>query len=95
MNDFLRNSNGDLLIQNGDLVVDDATKQHQADIVRMWKGWNHFAPTVGVGLERWLNDSANAVGLTGTIRNELERDGQTVDAVRLTPTNILIEARYE
>jgi hypothetical protein len=94
MNDFQRDNN-DLKIINNDLVLGDATAQHQADIVRFWKGWNHFTPMLGVGLERWLLDTEGAVGLTKAIRNELERDGQTVDAVRLTPSNILVEARYE
>lgn len=97
MNDFLRdNTTADLQIKNGDFVVGEATQQHQTDIVRAWKGWNHFSPTCGVGLERWLLDTEGAVALTRTIRSELERDGQTVDAVRLVQgQGILIEARYE
>ena len=97
MNDFLRdNATSDLLIKGGDFVVGEATQQHQTDIVRAWKGWNHFQPTCGVGLERWLLDTEGAVALARTIRSELERDGQTVDAVRLVQgQGILIEARYE
>ena len=97
MKDFLRNNDtNDLLIKGGDFVVGDATQQHQTDIVRAWKGWNHFNPTCGVGLERWLLGTQEAVTLTRTIRTELERDGQRVDSVRLVPTSgILIEARYD
>lgn len=97
MNDFLRdNDTTDLLIKEGDFVVGEATQQHQTDIVRAWKGWNHFAPTIGVGLERWLLGTQDAVALTRTIRTELERDGQTVDSVRLVPSSgILIKAKYE
>lgn len=97
MNDFLRDSStNDLLIKGGDFVVGDATQQHQTDIVRAWKGWNHFNPTCGVGLERWLLSAEAGVGLPRTIRVELERDGQTVDAVRLVQgEGLLIEARYE
>lgn len=94
MNDFLRD-NGDLQIKNGDLVLGDATQQHTVDIVSHWKGWNHFQPTTGVGIARYLNDTQSAVGLTQNIRTELERDGQVVEAVRLTNNNILIESKYD
>lgn len=94
MNDFIRNE-GVLAIFNGDLVVGDATQQHQGDIVRFWKGWNHFQPAIGVGIERYLNDTVDAVGLTRSVRIELERDGQNVEAVRLGKGEIVIQARYD
>lgn len=95
MTDFLQNSEDDLLIVNGDLAIVRADVQHQKDIIFFEKGWNHFAPTTGVGVQGWLNDSDRALGLQQAIRSELERDGQRVAAVRLTPTGIVIEAEYE
>lgn len=93
--DFLRGENGELVFRNGDLVVDDATERHQRDLITAWKGWNHFAPQFGVGLEKYLLDTQAAVGLTRAIRIELERDGQTVDAVRLGVGELIIEAKYD
>ncbi|MGA0556525.1 hypothetical protein ACO2Q8_07740 [Larkinella sp. VNQ87] len=96
MNDFLHDPDtGDLVIKNGDLVVGDATDQHHTDIVIWHKGWNHFDPTIGVGLSRFLLDEGGAPGLTRTIRAELERDGNTVDSVSIEPDAITIIARYE
>lgn len=94
MNDFLRNNDGTLKVQNGDLVVGDATRQHQKDIVLAHKGWNHFQPTMGVGLQNYLNDTDSVVTLTQAIRYELERDGQTVEKVELQKGAIQIQAIY-
>ena len=43
------------VIAHGDLVVGDATRQHQKDIILSHKGWNHFQPMMGVGLKNYLS----------------------------------------
>ena len=94
MNDFLRN-NDDLSVDNGDLVVGDSTRQHQVDIIKIDKGWNHFQPACGVGLAKYLADTEGVVGLRLAIRNELEKDGQVVERVQLQKGAIQIEAYYD
>lgn len=94
MNDFLRDSDGTLQIQSGDLVVGDATRQHQKDIILAHKGWNHFQPTMGVGLQSYLLDTDGVVTLTQAIRYELERDGQVVEKVEIQKNAIQIQAIY-
>ena len=94
MNDFLRDAGGDLAILNGDFAFAKATTQHQIDIIEAWKGWWHFAPTVGVGARRWLLDEATGVGLTRSIHSELERDGQVVESVRLSAEAVQVVADY-
>jgi hypothetical protein len=50
MKDVLTNDSGDLVIENGDFVVDYSEEQHVQDILisapGTWKQW----PTVGVGI---------------------------------------------
>jgi hypothetical protein len=66
---------GDLLLtDDGDLLIGDSVVQHQRDVVLMAKGWNRYAPTLGVGAEDWLLDTDEA-GLRAACRVELQRDG--------------------
>ena len=74
---------GDLLVVGGDLVLGDATKQHQYDIIKAGKGHYHHAPSLGVGVDEYLLDEASLPGLEASIRVELERDGLDVDLVEL------------
>lgn len=94
MTDFKLNSQGDLAIANGDLVLTEATLQHQADIMWAEKGWWHHTPSLGVGLQSYLNDNAEAPGLVASIRQELERDGLTVESVAIGFDGITINAEY-
>ena len=94
MKDFVRNSSGDLDIQDGDLVVDSSILFHQEDIIIAGKGWNHFMPMLGVGIQRYLNDTDNLPALKGSIRVELEKDGQVVERVAFNGTNIEVKAIY-
>lgn len=93
MNDFLRNPDGSFQVRNGDLVVGDATQQHQKDIIMAHKVWNHFSPLMGVGLQSYLND-LDGNNLKQAIRYELERDGQIVEKVELEKGAIRIQAVY-
>ncbi|WP_080058984.1 hypothetical protein [Spirosoma aerolatum] len=74
---------GDILIQDGELVVGDSTHQHQRDIVLSDKGHYKHAPRTGVGLFNYTNDVENVTGLSSTIRLELIADGQDVDTVKV------------
>lgn len=94
MKDFVRNSTGDLAVENGDLVLDVSTQYHQEDIIIAAKAWNHFAPTLGVGLQGYLNDTDNLSFLKGSIRAELEKDGQVVETVAFVNNTIEIKAIY-
>jgi nucleoside phosphorylase len=94
VNDFKTNQAGDLHIAGGDLVVAESTLQHQADIVWSEKCWIKHAPTLGAGLQAYLNDSGSMSGLIRNIRQELERDGMSVNSISLAGDAIDIDAAY-
>lgn len=93
--DLLLDDNFDILIQNGDLVAGESTRQHQILLLLSEKGeWREF-PLRGVGLRSWLLD--DQVGdLNAQIKREFEADGQTVSLVKtLANGNIQVEGVYE
>lgn len=94
MIDFKVNDLGDLAIENGDLALTESTLQHQADILWAEKAWWHHTPSIGVGLQSYLNDNAEAPGLVASIRQEMERDGQTVESVAIGADGITINSEY-
>lgn len=94
MNDFKIDESGDLIISGGDLLDTQSTLQHQADIIWAEKGWWKHAPSLGVGLQGYINENGTAPGLMRAIRQELERDGMTVESVAIQGDGIKIEANY-
>jgi hypothetical protein len=96
MTDFLFDPvTGDLRISGGDLVVGDATENHQYDIVTAQKGHYKNNPKRGVGVQNYVNDTGLMPGLTSTIRGELIADGQTVESVTVEPGGrVNINAHY-
>ncbi len=94
MIDFKLDENGDLDLSANGLASQESTLQHQADIIWAEKGWWHFSPTLGVGLQQYLNESDTFPGLVQVIRQELERDGLSVESVSIGVDGINIEAQY-
>lgn len=94
MIDFKIDENGDLDLNTGDLVLSESSLQHQADIIWAGKGWWHFSPTLGVGLQDWLNESGSSPSLVRVMRQELERDGMQVDSISISAEGIKINAKY-
>jgi hypothetical protein len=92
--DFKTTATNDLAIENGDLVLTESSLQHQADIINAEKGWWHHSPALGVGLQSYLNESGTAPGLVASIRQELERDGMSVQSVAIDFDGITINATY-
>ncbi|WP_080058288.1 hypothetical protein [Spirosoma aerolatum] len=85
---------GNILIENGELVVGDSTDQHTNHILLADKGWWKFTPSLGVGIVRFVNDVGNAPNLMATIRRELGRDGQNVDSISLQDSQIIVQSTY-
>jgi hypothetical protein len=80
----------DLVIQGGDLLLGDATRQHQADVIVAGKAWYHHAPGLGADINRQLLTQPGANGVMGTIRTELFRDGLPTEGLRLTGTGEIV-----
>jgi hypothetical protein len=94
MTDLKIDETGDLAMQSGDLVSTESTLQHQADIIWSEKSWWHFSPLLGVGLQRFINEVGTSPGLVRVIRQELERDGATIETISITQDGINVEAFY-
>ena len=75
------------------LVLGDILAQNQALILRMHKGELHEDPSVGVGIEDMLLDRSSGKW-ERVIREQLELDGQKVNSVEITGTQILIDSNY-
>jgi len=91
--DFLLDSNGDLLIENGDFVVGASDPQNIQDTINAYAGyWKQF-PTLGVGIEQYLNSPGLAGELKRLITVQLQSDGFTVNSITVDQFfNVQIDA---
>ena len=80
------------LIESG-LVLGDILHQNQALILLLHKGDLKSDVSVGVGIDRMLLDNERLTW-TREIREQLEMDGQKVEDVRITDSQIIIKASY-
>ncbi len=83
--DFLLDSDGDLLIQNGDFVVGASDIQHVEDIIESFVGeWKQY-PILGVGLMTYLKSQNGAKAITA-IKQQLQSDGYSLSNVKIDNT---------
>ena len=75
------------------LVVGDILNQNQALILALHKGELKSDVSVGVGIDRMINDS-DWLSWQREIRDQLEMDGQTVESVLIDSKSIKIKASY-
>lgn len=76
------------------LVVGDVLRQNQALLLTLHPGELKEAPVVGVGIGHMLLDH-NPLQWRALIREQLERDGQTVESITMKDGVIDIAANYE
>jgi hypothetical protein len=77
MTDILTDSIGDLLIENGDLVTGYSDLQHQEHLLLAQKGDFKEQPTVGVGIENFLN-SSDVDEFLSEVKSEFIKDAMAV-----------------
>lgn len=77
--DILLDSDGDLLIENGDFKIGDSDAQHIKDILRAFPGWWKEFSSVGVGMAQYLNSSGKQQEIQRNIKLQLEADGYNQD----------------
>lgn len=75
----------DLVIQNGDFLVDESDNQHIEHILKADRGQFRQWPLVGVGVTRLRNSSVDRVALSQLIRLQLTGDNYLVKSIRITP----------
>lgn len=93
--DYKNTEDGDLLFENGDLVIHDSTLQHQEDILVASKGDYREFPDIGVDIQNWLEDD-NSGDLPNAIRQEFEKDGMIIKRLQVLEDGTSdIQASYE
>lgn len=90
---------GDLSFENGDFVLGNATRQHQAHNLVAGKGDLRAFPQAGINLAMFLHSEAIDVHeIQAEIELQLELDGQTVENVSIDPVEngqVQIDAGFE
>ncbi len=91
--DILLDDNFDILIENGDLVLGECTRQNQVLLLYAEKGEIREFPTRGIGIRSWILDEQSG-DLNSAIKREFEADGMTVLQVKTQGDTITTEAVY-
>ncbi|MRX40396.1 oxidase [Flavobacterium sp. LC2016-23] len=95
MTDILLNKTGDLLIQNGDIVIGYSDNQHQEDILLASKGDYKEFPELGVGISNMLNEDDFMPFLIEAKKN-LEYDGMIINNLKFEENgNLNIDGYYK
>jgi hypothetical protein len=95
VNDFLSGEDGDAIIENGDLKIGESTLQHQRDLLLANKGEYRQNPTIGVGLNNFIDDNFSSAEFNKEATLEFENDGmQVIKIVSKNTEDIIIDAEY-
>jgi hypothetical protein len=93
--DILLDENFRFRIEDGDLVVGDATLQHQQLLLISEKGEWKQNPSTGVGIKTYLNDDSFA-DIAKEIETQFAQDGMTISLLNVFEDGkIKIEAEYD
>lgn len=93
MTGILLDNNYEPIIRQGGLALGEITPQNQALIVQCHKGEFKENPAIGVGIEDMLLDH-DPLRWRQRIREALEIDGQEVESIKISPSEISISAKY-
>jgi len=91
MNDILLNSDNDLQIINGDLVVGDCLNQQVGLLLLFNKGELKQHPLTGVAMYDMLN-SESITAISNEIRQQLKADGLKLRKIEQVDCKIYIAA---
>ena len=95
MKGILLDSNGDLLIVNGQFGFGDPTQQNQKCLLLAEKGEYRQYPDVGVGINSQL-DNEELANLETLIQTEFEKDGMTVASLKIYSNGTInVQASYQ
>jgi len=80
----------DLLIRNGDFVIEDSDWQHTRHILEATPGQYRKNPLVGIGIRSMINGPLTAVEKR-TIKLQLEADKINVNKIEFSDSTLIIE----
>ncbi len=83
MRDILLDSENDLLLNQGDFVLGDATAQSIGLLLLFQKGELRASPLMGVGLINWLLSEGSLVGLKHEVAKQFAADGGVLRTLRI------------
>ena len=81
------------LISSGELQLGEITPQNQAIINQSHKGELKETPALGVGISDMLLDN-DPLYWRVRIREALELDGEVVESIKITSSEVQINAHY-
>ena len=81
------------LISSGELQLGETTQQNQAIIIQSHKGELKENPALGVGISDMLLDN-DPLYWRVRIREALELDGEVVESIKITSSEVQINAHY-
>lgn len=84
MKDLLLNSDGDLLVRNGDLVIGESDNQNITDILQSAKGEYKRSPQTGLNAHNFLSGTGNEQDIKTQAKLQLELDGFRVKDINVT-----------
>ena len=94
MEDFVLTEDNDLLIENGDLVINETSYQHQKHLLLAEKGDYKQHPTIGVASKKYL-ERESPDEYARAIRQEFVADGMNVKTLKILENlELCIDAQY-
>jgi hypothetical protein len=90
MNDFLLDTDLNMVVANGDLAVGVANEQHMELLLVTQKGAWKENPLVGVGLDNYLLDN-DVSGMLAEVRAQWQNDGVILERLFFDEVNKKIE----
>lgn len=94
MNDLLKDTDGDLMLADNDIIVGYSDEQQREDLVIVEKGAIKQFPEAGVGAYKFL-ESENGADLLREISLQFSADGMDVKQVGVDVSGkIYVEAPY-
>lgn len=92
--DILLDENKNLKVENGDLVIGDATQQNIIAIVTGSQGEVRSSPVLGTNPKRFLK-ATSLTALEENVRRQLRLDGATIERVSVDPNDFAMRANWE
>lgn len=81
--DIMLDTANDLIIKDGDFLVDLSDNQHQKIIIEVAKGEFLEHPLIGVGIRKEINGTASLDKVKADIQLNLEADDYTVQKIKI------------
>lgn len=88
--DLDHDSNGQIIMQGGDVVVNSSDGRHVNVLLISTKGSFRFHPTAGIAIQRYLNAVGSTDEVVQDIQEGLTADGYEVKQIELDSNGQLI-----